>query len=155
MNRIHGDGSIIFKVRLYAVWTSMKDRCFNPRCTRYKHYGGRGIRVCARWRHNYIAFRQWALNNGYTPALRIERIDNDKGYYPSNCKWATTAQQNRNRSVTRLITFRGQTLCAKDWADIGGMNPSALLYRLNQGWGMRMAMNTPIVKRAKPTRKTT
>lgn len=83
--------------RLYAIWTGMKRRCNNDRCREFKYYGGRGITVCAEWAEDYTAFRDWALANGYADDLTIDRIDVNGNYEPSNCRWATNAEQQRNK----------------------------------------------------------
>ncbi len=81
---------------LYHTWVNMKQRCSNPKATCYKHYGGRGIAVCDRWVRSFINF---LADMGDKPTLShtLERIDNDKGYFPENCKWATMIEQNQNK----------------------------------------------------------
>lgn len=83
--------------RLYRILTGMKMRCYNPHTTGYKNYGGRGITICDEWMQDFWTFYDWALTNGYADGLTIDRIDNDKGYSPDNCRWATRADQNRNK----------------------------------------------------------
>lgn len=91
--RTHGETH----TRLYTIWRGMKVRCGNPTDRAYSLYGGRGITICAEWRDSFEAFRDWALNNGYKDNLTIDRIDNDRGYEPANCRWATISEQNANR----------------------------------------------------------
>ncbi len=85
------------KTRLYTIWSHMIQRCENPNSNRFHLYGGRGISVCPEWRHDFIAFQKWALENGYSEDLTIDRIDPDGNYEPSNCRWATASEQNKNR----------------------------------------------------------
>ena len=82
--------------RIYRIFRSMHNRCETPSCTVYRYYGGRGITVCSEW-DDFTSFYQWAISNGYADNLSIDRIDNDKGYFPENCRWATQKEQIRNR----------------------------------------------------------
>ena len=88
--------------RLFSVWRSMKQRCLNPKSKAYVHYGGRGITVCDEWKNSYDVFYEWAIANGYDESAprgqcTIDRIDNDKGYSPNNCRWTTMLAQNNNQ----------------------------------------------------------
>ena len=93
LNRTHGKS----RERLYKIWENMLFRCYHANCKAYKYYGERGIAVCEEWRNSYETFRDWALSNGYRDDLTIDRIDNDKGYCPENCHWATWAEQAKNK----------------------------------------------------------
>lgn len=91
-NRIHG----LTHTRIYQCWADMKQRCFNPNHKWYPRYGGRGITVCNEWL-DFIPFYNWALANGYSDDLTIDRINNDWNYEPSNCRWATQQEQSLNK----------------------------------------------------------
>lgn len=90
---VHGGNG----TRLHNIWCAMKQRCYYPSYQCYKDYGGRGITVCDEWKDDFSAFRNWALSHGYQDDLSIDRIDNDKGYSPDNCRWATATEQRQNR----------------------------------------------------------
>lgn len=93
--------------RLYRVWANMKQRCTNPQAHEYSAYGGRGIKVCDLWLHDFEAFRSWALQAGYDEhaprgGCTIDRIDNDKGYNPENCRWIPMQEQYKNKQTSGL-----------------------------------------------------
>lgn len=85
---------------IHRVFHNLKSRCNNPNNQDYAYYGGRGIKVCPEWNNNFMAFRNWAISNGYSPELEIDRRENNEGYSPENCRWITT---NSNKQNTRLI----------------------------------------------------
>lgn len=83
--------------QLYIVWSGMKQRCVNPKHIHYNIYGGRGITVCKEWSEDFGVFEAWAINSGWKPGLEIDRIDNEKGYFPENCRIVTHAENVRNK----------------------------------------------------------
>lgn len=86
--------------RTYRIWCSMLNRCRNPNNYSYKHYGGRGIKVCKAWL-KFEAFSDWVKTSNYSPKLELDRRNNDKGYSPSNCRWVTHKENCQNRSNSR------------------------------------------------------
>lgn len=96
--------------RLYTIWNGMKDRCANQNAKNYNAYGGRGISVCDEWSQSFEAFQSWAMANGYRDDLTIDRIDNDGGYTPENCRWATRRAQSQNTRQNVYVMYRGELL---------------------------------------------
>lgn len=89
--------------RLYRIWVGMKKRIYNLNEAYYKDYGGRGLKMCEEWTDNFMNFYAWAINNGYADNLSIDRKDNDKGYFPDNCKWSTAKEQANNRRARGCV----------------------------------------------------
>lgn len=135
------------KTRLYHIWSGMRERCGNPNHPQYESYGARGIQVCPEW-NDWETFRNWALENGYTKDLSIDRIDNDKGYSPDNCRWATATAQANNTRRTHLVTYNGETHSVSEWARILNIKQSTLSNRLTQyGWSVEKALGKAVKKR--------
>ncbi|HWK72196.1 MAG TPA: hypothetical protein VNS29_15285 [Burkholderiaceae bacterium] len=117
--------------REHNSWCAMKQRCNYPKHWQYSIYGGRGISVCARWENSFEAF---LADMGPRPdGMTIERIDTEGNYEPGNCRWATMAEQNRNRRNTILIERHGRTMCVKDWCDELGIKPDVVYGRIRRG----------------------
>lgn len=117
--------------RIYCIWSGMKNRCLNAGNSYYYRYGGRGITVYEEWLHDFQAFYDWSMLNGYRDDLTLDRKDNNKGYSTDNCRWITQKEQNRNKCNNRTITCRGITKILTDWAVILGIGKENLTYKLN------------------------
>ena len=131
--------------RLYAIWQGMKQRTMQKNNPRYADYGGRGITVCPEWRDSYENFRDWALANGYSDELSIDRKDVNGNYEPSNCRWATDLEQGNNTRRNRILEYNGETHTLTEWAQIKGMKLSTLSARINSyGWTIEKALSEPL-----------
>lgn len=131
--------------RLYKIWHSMKDRCNNKNNNQYHRYGGRGISICQEWGSTLQPFVEWALQNGYQDNLTIDRIDVNGNYEPSNCRWATKKQQERNRRDNVLYEHNGEKHCLPEWAQISGISRNALVMRVTKmNWPMERALTQPV-----------
>jgi hypothetical protein len=117
----------------------MKKRCFSPTDQAYSNYGGRGITICDEWLV-FERFYEWAMANGYQDHLTIERKDNNKGYSPGNCKWATMKEQANNTRRSHLITHNGQTMTVTAWAKSVGIKVNTLWARIKKGWPVERAL---------------
>lgn len=129
--------------RIYRIWRGMKTRCENSNDYHYEYYGGRGINVCSEWQR-FEPFYNWALANGYAKSLTLERIDNNGNYEPSNCRWATIKEQCNNRRTSRIITHNNVSHTLSEWAAIAKIKRGTLAYRIDNGWSIDDALNTPI-----------
>lgn len=133
--------------RLHSVWTSMKNRCFNPNDRYFQIYGGRGITVCDAWL-TYDGFREWALNSGYDSNAEyrkctLDRIDNDKIYCPDNCRWVDQRTQDNNRSSNHILTSSdGTSRTISEWARLSGIRKDTIRRRVvNLGWDVDRAIS--------------
>ncbi len=120
----------------------MKQRCNYAAADAFEHYGGRGIKVCARWNDSFAAF---LADMGERPAgMTIERVDNDRDYEPGNCRWATEPEQARNRRSTILVEIEGKTMCIKDWCSQMGLDLDVVYGRIRRGHSPRNALQAQL-----------
>jgi hypothetical protein len=133
--------------KIYNTWNRMINRCYNPKSHKYYRYGKRGISVCKDWLNNYDNFYIWCINNGYKEGLSLDRINNDGNYEPSNCRWTTRKQQQRNMCRNRIITYKNQTHCLAEWCERLNLKYETIKSRLNKGWSIERAFEEPIVSR--------
>ncbi len=137
---IHGCASSIKgRTTEYRAWESMKYRCLRPTHKFYRLYGGRGIKICDRWINSFQNFLE-DMGHKPTPKHSLDRIDNDKGYFPENCRWATKREQVRNRSDNVWVSLEGKTLMLIDWAKLTGVNFNTIKTRLRRGWSEEKAI---------------
>lgn len=120
----------------------MRLRCLDPKHAAYPSYGGRGITLCERWQDSPINFLS-DMGEKPTPRHEIDRIDNDKGYSPDNCRWATRKENDRNRRSNRLIEFRGEVLSLAAWCERFNIHADTVGKRLSAGWTIEKALTTP------------
>ena len=133
----------INKKRIYAAWNSMKMRCRGYQERYYRNYTLRGITVCKEWESDFDAFYTWAINNGYNSNLSLDRIDNEKGYSPQNCRWATPKEQMNNVRYNRILTLNGVSHTLSEWSEITGMNCFTIQSRKRRGWSDEDALSIP------------
>lgn len=146
-NRKHKDrNGFNIKSRLYNIYRSIIKRTQNPKNKDYKNYGGRGITLCKKWGDNYENFYNWAINNGYEETLSIDRIDNNKGYCPENCRWVNAKTQINNTRANHRLTYKGETRTLAEWAEKSGINYGAFKERIYRGWSVEKAINTPLIE---------
>ena len=141
-NLKHGHSRVGAISAEYVAWQNMHARCENPSSDKYKHYGGRGIKVCERWGdfENFLA----DMKMRPTPQHSVGRIDNEGDYEPTNCEWQTLSEQRRNMRSNRWITFCGDTLCLEAWADRTGINSATIDWRLRNGWSLERSLTQPV-----------
>lgn len=124
----------LVKHRLYNIRKGMMGRCYNPNLSYYKNYGGRGITVCEEWRNDFQAFFDWAMSNGYSDNLTIDRIDVNGNYEPSNCRWITMKEQLGNKRTSRYIKYKGEEHTIAEWSRITGLRRDTIRARIERGW---------------------
>lgn len=116
---------------LYETWRAMLNRCQNPNHTHYSDYGGRGITVCESWQKFENFYTD--MEPTYREGLTIDRKDNNQGYGPDNCRWATRTEQSRNRRNNLNITLNGKTQCLAAWCEELKLNHNTIRYRIFRG----------------------
>ena len=133
----------------FRSWSSMIERCRNPRSPQYRHYGGRGIKACARWADgdgDRSGFECFLSDMGERPGLAhsLDRIDNNGNYEPGNCRWATRREQNLNKRTNRRYGFKGKMLTITEIAETTGLSYDLLRHRIaRQRWPVDLAIATP------------
>lgn len=132
---------------LYWRWVAMNERCHTESSSEYRNYGGRGIKVCERWRNSFGDFLSDMGEPG--EGMFLDRINNDGNYEKENCRWVTKSDQERNKRTNRLITANGKTMCVVAWAEILSVHPGTLHSRMNRGLSDHDTINLPFLGRGR------
>ena len=151
----------------YTSWTEAKRRCYKDNYPDYHLYGGKGVRVCQRWLHEFANFLK-DMGLKPFPSASIDRINGDGNYscghckqciengWTENCRWATKMEQSQNTSKTRMLTYNGETYCLREWARRLGITHRTLSARLAKGWPLEKVFSSehyftpPPIKKARP-----
>jgi hypothetical protein len=153
-NRISSCGCIVKVLNgetltpVCRCYKSMKKRCQENHIDKHRYFD-RGITVCEEWANSYFVFKEWALKNGFKKGLQIDRIDNNKGYYPENCRFITNMENVNNREVTFKIIYNGKEEALMPLfrkLNIAEINHAAIRGRISRGWEAQKAIDTPIKK---------
>ena len=136
--------------RLNGIYWKMIYRCCNTHCGHYKRYGGRGITICEEWlckekvgkyTKGWLSFEKWALENGYSDDLSIDRKDVNKGYSPENCRWVTMKVQQNNRRDNHFVTYKGKTQTLTQWCEELNLDYDKTQMRINKlHWTIEKAL---------------
>lgn len=125
------------------IWRNMTQRCYNPQNIGFRHYGGRDIAVCERWRNDFAAFFA-DMGPRPSPAHSIERINNDLGYSPDNCIWVSPKEQQRNKRTSRMVLFCGREMCFAEACELAGIDYYTAWRRLKRGWPVDKALSLKV-----------
>lgn len=135
----HGE----WTTKLWGHWSAMRRRCNTASTGNFAIYGGRGIKVCDEWK-DYLAFREWALENGYDDSLSLDRVDVNGDYCPENCRWVTAKEQARNRRNTIYVEFHGERVPLSQLSEEYGADPDLVYARVVcRGWDVEKALTLP------------
>ncbi len=135
----HGEARSEKRTAEYAIWLSMITRCTNPKANNYHLYGGRGIRICDKWRQSFMEFLSDVGRRPH-PDLTIDRLDNDGHYEPGNVRWSTIKEQGNNRRTNHVLTVDGVSKTIMQWAESTGISRTTIGSRVQSGWSMSDAI---------------
>lgn len=143
-NRKHG----LWGHPLYWVHRSMLNRCYRIEDQSYKDYGGRGIKVCTKWKKDFKSFYEWAINNGWVKGKDIDRRNNNGNYCPSNCRFVTRKVNQNNRRCSTIVMLFGKKYTMDKLEEIYGIPASRISHRIKyNGWTAEQAISYPVGKR--------
>lgn len=135
--------------RLYRIYNAMKSRCYNPNTNRRNNYYDKNIAICDEWlgKDGFLNFYNWAINNGYSDNLSIDRIRVNEGYSPDNCRWVDDFTQANNVTNNSYMTYGQYTFTISIWCKITGLTNSNVMYRKSCGWTDEEIICTPRYKK--------
>lgn len=119
--------------KLYAIWLTMRQRCYNTNNKDFYNYGAKGIKVCDEWIKDFSEFYRWAMENGYAESLSIDRIDPYGNYEPSNCRWATIQEQANNKKNTIYVEVDGSIYTLTELSNLYGIRRETIEMRYLRG----------------------
>ena len=128
----HGES----KTKLYKVWRGIKTRCTDSKSKSYVFYGGRGIKMYDEWYKSYEIFSKWCYENGYKDGLEIDRIDVNKNYEPSNCRFVTRLVNANNKRDNHYLTINGESHTIAEWSRIKNISQNLIIGRLKRNWSL-------------------
>lgn len=143
INERHG----LYKTRIYTIWKNIKQRCFNKKNRDYKNYGLRNILMCDEWtdkENGFMNFYNWAIQNGYSDDLSIDRIDVNGNYSPFNCRWTTDIEQANNKRNNHYVTYKNKTQSLSRWCKELNLRYDTIKNRIYKGWTPEEAFEKPI-----------
>ena len=127
-NKRHGQT----RTDIHQKWCQMRQRCYDPNCKPFKYYGAIGITVCPEWNNSFEDFRDWAYAHGYEEGLSLDRINNEMGYFPDNCRWVPKEKQSGNRRNNLMFSYNGKTQNLKAWCDELGLKYPVIYNRIRR-----------------------
>lgn len=127
----------------FRTWTAIQTRCHCKTSKDYENYGARGLVVCDRWRSSFSLFLE-DMGRRPSPKHQIERVNNNLGYNPENCIWATVKAQANNRRSNHILEFSGKSMTVSQWAERLGIWKGTIRMRLKAGWSVEQALTTPV-----------
>lgn len=122
----------VIKSFLFTTFEGIKKRCYDEKFRQYKDYGGRGIRICNKWMNDFFTFYDWAIENGASEELTIDRIDNNGDYCPKNCRWVDRFTQANNRSDNRVVEYKGESHTIAEWSRLVGLTARCISWRIDE-----------------------
>lgn len=142
----------ILNRRIFRIWCNMQKRCTDKSRKDSKYYYGKGVKVCKEW-EIYENFQSWALKNGYSDDLTLDRIDNNGNYEPSNCRWITIAEQQRNKCNCYYVTINGVKKTLSEWAREIGVHRETLRYRVEKNMPVNKLLSKSNLNKGKELKK--